>query len=207
MGRLAGLGRRVALLGAAGGLALGAFAPAAHAAETATWGIVAAPGSSGFRSSLSHAADGGTVHDAVLVWNRTGTPLTVDLSVMGATYRGGAYQFSGPHSGLAAGVSLAASQIRLGPHQEARVPVTIHEPRGVKQTDLAGIAAEAAPIQDGALQIEERLVVLVKATPTSNLLPVPAADVTVAGAIAAVLLAAVVAALAFRRRLAAPGVP
>lgn len=201
MRRLGAFGRAAAALAAVAGLALGLGMPAAGAAQTSTWGIAAAP-DGGNRSSLSHPANGATVHDAVLVWNRTASPLTVDLNVLGTSYQGGAYQFSGPTSGLAGHVSLGAHKLVLAPHQEVRVAVTIREPRRVPGTELAGIAGEAAPLQDGALSIQERLVVLVKATPTSAILPVAVKDVTVWGTIAAILLAAVIAVTVLVRRRA-----
>lgn len=177
-----------------------ASAPAADAAQTSTWGIVAAPNASGFRSYITDPADGATIHDAVIVFNRTGQPITVNLNILGASYRGGAYQFSNPATGLAAGVALAAPAVTLGPHQQARVPVTIHEPRGVKSTLLAGVAAEAAPVQDGALSIQQRLVVLVAATPTHRLLPVAPPEVAGWGAAAAVILGLVMVGAVVQRR-------
>lgn len=200
------IGRWLApLLGAAAvtvGVLIGT-AGAAGAAQTATWGIVAAP-SHGFRAALSHPADGATVTDAVLVWNRTAAPLVVNLSVLDTHYTGGAYQFGPPRAGLAAGVRLATYQVALAGHEEARVPVTIREPRGTRDTVLAGIAAEAAPINDGALSIQQRLVILVQATPTSKLVPLARPDVAVWGIIAAGILAVVVGLFAWERRLAGP---
>ena len=199
---LGSIGRRLApLLGAAavaGGL-LSSGAGAAGAAQTSTWGIVAAP-THGFRASLSHPANGATVTDAVLVWNRTASPMVINLSVLDTRYAGGAYQFGPPTTGLAAGVHLATYRISLAGHEEARVPVTIREPRGSRGTALAGIAAEAAPINDGALSIQQRLVILVQATPTTSLVPLARPDVVGWGAAAAGVLAVVVGLLTRERR-------
>ena len=187
----------VALVAAAG--ALVSSAPAG-AVQTTTWGIVAAPVGNSFRPTISHAADGSTVHDAVIVFNRTAQPITIRLSVLGATYADGAYQFGSASSGLAAHTSLAASTIRLGPYQQARVPVTIVMPRGAKATTLAAIAAEGAPIADGALSVQQRLVVFVKATPSSHVIPIVGHHPVLWATLAALLLIAVVAFFERERR-------
>ena len=158
----------VALIASAGALLVSA---PANAVQTTTWGMTAAPNSNGQRTSLSHPADGSTVHDAVIVYNRTAKPITVRLYVLGTSYANGNYQFSKPTAGLAADTSLGSNSVRLGGYQEVRVPVTIHMPRGVKSTTLASIGAEASGINNGDLTIMEQLVVLVKATPSSHLIP------------------------------------
>lgn len=140
----------------------------ASAVQTTTWGIVAAPEGSGYRASIAHAADGRTIHDAVIVFNRSDRPITVHLYVLDARQVNGGYQFDSPTAGLARNVELGAGYVHLAGHQQARVAVTIHMPRGLKSEELAGIGAEAAPVQDGALSIMQQLVVLVKATPPSG---------------------------------------
>jgi hypothetical protein len=186
----------VTLLASAGALLLSA---PAQAVQTTTWGITAAPSGQSQRSSLSHAADGSTVHDAVLVYNRTAQPITVHLYVLNTTYANGAYQFGKPSSGLAADTSLGTHYVTLGAHQQVRVPVTIHMPRGVKTTILAGIGAEAGAVNDGDLSIQQQLVVLIKANPSSHVVPAVVKDVGLWGSIALVVLLAV-AALAERER-------
>jgi hypothetical protein len=160
----------VGILTLAGALIMSA---PAGAVQTTTWGITPAPTSQGQRSSLVHAADGSTVHDAVIVYNRTAKPIIVHLYVLTTSYANGVYQFSPPKSGLAADTSLGASSVKLGGYQEVRVPVTIHMPRGVRSQTLAGIGAEASAINDGSLSIMEQLVVLVKANPTNHFAPPP----------------------------------
>lgn len=185
----------VALIASAGALIFSSliFSAPAGAVQTTTWGIVAAPtGSGGYRPSISHAADGSTVHDAVLVFNRTGQPITIRLSVLGASYANGAYQFGSAASGLASHTSLAATTVKLGPHEQARVPVTIVMPRGAKTTTLAAIAAEGAPVADGALSIQQRLVVFVKATPSTHVIPVVGHHPFLWGTLGALLLIAVI---------------
>ena len=176
-------------------------APAASAAQTATWGIVAAPVVGQYRTSISDPANGATVQDAVIVFNRTSKPVTVDLAVVGASFTNGTYQFSAPTSGLASRIQLAAPRVTLGANQQARIPVTIHEPRGVKSTVIAGIAAQSAPVQDGSLSILQRLVVLVKANPSSALMPVAGPDLLPWGIpTAAALVLIVFWAILLRRR-------
>lgn len=163
-----------AVLASAGVLIAGS---PAQAVETTTWGLTAAPAGHTQRTSLSHAADGSTVHDAVIVFNRTAKPMTVHLYVLATDYANGVYKFGRPDTGLAAGTNLGTSTVALAPFQRVRVPVTIHMPRGVKSTTLAGIGAEASAVNDGDLSIMQQLVVLVKATPTSHVLPPLARDI------------------------------
>lgn len=183
------------LIVSAGALLFGA---PAQAVQTQTWGITAASGSTG----LTHSADGSTVREAVLVYNRTAAPITINLSVLATNYQNGVYQFAKPTSGLAADTKLGTSSVHLGPHQQVQVPITIKLPRNIKAPMLAGIGAEAAPINHGALSIRERLVVLVKATPSSHSVPIHLSAPNVAGwgAAAAVLLAVVVAYMARQKR-------
>lgn len=155
----------VALLASAGVLLVSA---PANALQTTTWGITAAPSNNGQETSLSHPADGSTVRDAVIVYNRTAAPITVHLYVLGTTYANGVYHFSKPTTGLAALTHLGKSTVDLGPYQHLRVPVIIRMPRGVKTTTLAGIGAEASAISDGNLSIMQQLVLLVKATPPNH---------------------------------------
>lgn len=192
---------RLVILGAVVIAAAGALLPgaAAGAVQTTTWGMVAAPDGNRYRPVISHPADGSTVHDAVVVFNRSAAPLTVSLSVLGASYAAGTYQFGAPRGGLAARVSLAASEVSLGPHQAARVPVTIRSPREARSRELAAVAAEATPVQDGALEVQQRLVVLLEATPAGAPLPLVGRDLDLWGAGAAAALVGA-AALAERER-------
>jgi hypothetical protein len=187
----------VGLIAAAGVLAMSA---PAHAVQTTTWGIAAAPDGHGQRTSLSHAADGSTVHDAVIVYNRTAKPITVHLYVLGTNYVGGSYQFSRPTSGLAAATSLGSGNVKLGPYQEVRIPVTIHMPRGVKTTTLAGIGAEASAINDGDLSVMQQLVVLVKANPSNHVVAAPLTKDLFPWALIAIVVIAVAAGLVEHER-------
>ncbi|HVA76172.1 MAG TPA: hypothetical protein VNF71_16590 [Acidimicrobiales bacterium] len=175
-----------------------ASAPA-RAVQTTTWGLVAAPAGQHQRTSLSHPADGSTVHDAVIVYNRTARPVTVHLYVLGTNYVNGGYQFSRPDTGLAAGTSLGTHTVNLGPYQKVRVPVTIHMPHGIKSAALAGIGAEASAVNDGDLSIVQQLVVLVKANPSSHVVA-PLAKDLFPWALIAIGILVVVAVLVERER-------
>lgn len=194
---LAKLRPMAAALLAAGGLLLAA-APAG-AVQTTTWGLVAAPEGHGYRPSIAHQADGSVVHDDVIVFNRTALPITIHLYVLYTTHTPQGYVFGPPTKGLAAATSIGADYVTLGAHQQALVPVTIRMPKGVHTTALAGIGAEATAVKDGALNIQQQLVVLVKATPASHSIPVVVKDIGIwgSGALAVLLL---VAALAERER-------
>ena len=187
----------VALLASAGALLMSV---PAQAVQTTTWGIAAAPDGHGQRTSLSHPADGSTVHDAVIVYNRTSKPITVHLYVLGTNYVNGIYQFSRPSTGLAAGTSVGNGTLKLGPFQEIRVPVTIHMPRGVKSTTLAGIGAEASAVNDGELSVMQQLVVLVKANPSDHLVAAPITKDLFPWAIIAITAIAFAAGMAERER-------
>ena len=186
-----------AALLAAGGLLLAA-APAG-AVQTTTWGLVAAPEGQGYRTSITHQADGSVIHDAVIVFNRTAAPITIHLYVLDTTHTPQGYVFGSPTKGLAAATSIGTDYVTLGAHQQAVVPVTVRMPKGVHATTLAGIGAEATAVKDGALNIQQQLVVLIKATPPGHAIPAVVKDIGIwgSGALAVLLL---VAALTERER-------
>lgn len=186
-----------AALLAAGGLLLAA-APAG-AVQTTTWGLVAAPEGHGYRSSITHQADGSVIHDAVIVFNRTAEPIKIHLYVLYTAHDPQGYVFGPPTRGLAAATSIGTDYVTLGAHEQAVVPVTIHMPKGVHSTTLAGIGAEASAVNDGALNIQQQLVVLIKATPQGHAIPVVVKDIGIWGSGALVVLL-LVAALAERER-------
>jgi hypothetical protein len=136
----------------------------------------------------------------VIVYNRTAKPITIHLYVLGTNYVNGNYQFGKPTTGLAADTSLGTDSVKLRPYQELRVPVTIHMPRGVKTTTLAGIGAEAAGIDNGDLTVMEQLVVLVKATPSDHLIPPAITKGLFPWALIAIALIAVTGGLIERER-------
>lgn len=196
-GRLGGRLAGAALVFSAGLLL---FASPASAIQTTTWGIRPAPAPGGPRGSLQYPSNGQTVHDAVIVYNETNRPEMIDLSVLTAGYSNGTYQYSPQLTGLARRISLPATRIALPPHQQARVPVTIRMPSHSKVTTLAAIAAVGAPVKDGVLLVQQRLVILVRATPSTSAPLVP--DIGLWGPAAGSLLALVagLTALEVRKR-------
>lgn len=193
MFRAFGVRVTTAMLVATAGLMV--LSPPAGAIQTTTWGLEPGPASGGPRPSLSYPSNGQTVHDSVIVYNRTGQPQTVTLSVLGATRADGTYQYTIARRGLAGGVSLSAGHIVLPPHEQARVPLTVKLPRHSKVTTLAAIAAEGAPVKQGSLLVQQRLVLLVEATPSTSAPLVP--DIGLWGPVAGALVA-VVGGLALR---------
>ena len=151
-----------------GGMAL---VPAAGAIQTTTWGIQPSDVHGHGRGSLSYPSNGQTARDSIIVYNRTDQPEVINLSVLNATETDGRYSYSTGRTGLASAVTIAATHISLGPHIQAQVPVTIRLPGRSKITTLAAIAAESAPIDHGPFLIEQRLVILVRALPSTHPTP------------------------------------
>ena len=183
------LGIKAAALGLALTAGALAFSAPAGAIQTTTWGIQPAAHDGQPRGSFSYPSNGQTAHDTLEVYNLTGAPETITLSVLGATKVGTAYVYSLKPVGGAPSVSLAGYKVTVPAHEQANIPVTIKLPRHSKATTLAGIAAEGASMERGAMTIQARLVVLVKATPSTKSAPLP--DIGFWGPIAAVLLTGV----------------
>lgn len=180
-----------------GGIA--AFGPPAGAIQTTTWGVNPSPHGASARGSFSYPSNGQTVHDSVIVYNRTKQAEVINLSVLNATDVDGRFQYSNQRTGFATQVTLAATRIPLGPDQQAEVPMTVRLPRQSKITTVAAIAAESAPVKQGALFIQERLVILVKATPSTHPAPL-LPDLGLWGPVAGGVLALAVGLLAWEAR-------
>lgn len=203
-GRVGAKAVAVALVLSAG---IAAFGPPAGAIQTTTWGIYPSSHGGSGRGSFSYPSNGQTVQDSVIVYNRTNQPEVVNLSILNATDVDGRFQYSNLRTGLARQITLAATRIPLEPNQQAQVPLTVHLPRQSKVTTVAAIAAESAPVKQGALFIEERLVVLVKATPSTHPAPL-VRGIGLWGAIAGGVLALAAGLLAWEvRRRRRPGAP
>jgi hypothetical protein len=205
-----------ALLAVAAAVAALGGGGAAFAVQTDTWGMSPAPDGQTFQPEIAHLADGSTVRAPILVWNRTGAPLTVHLSVLSVTPENGTFGYSPAIRGLAMGVVLPAGQVTLGPKQEARMLVTIHEPAAVAGTEYAAISGESQPVHEGVLSVQERLAVIVKATaghPAGLGAPAPARHhpsstsfaVLVLGSIGAAILLILLVLLDRERRRRDPG--
>lgn len=169
------------------------LAAPADAIQTKTWGVQPAAHDGQARGAFAYPSNGQTVHDVLEVFNLSARPETFDLSVLAATKRGTSYQYALERTGLAARVSLAGYHVTVPPDRQANVPVTVKMPRHSDTTTLAGIAAEVAPLKRGDLLIQERLVILVEATPTTSSPALP--DLGVWGPVAGGLLAVAAALL------------
>jgi hypothetical protein len=184
-----------------------ALVPPAGAIQTTTWGIQPASKGSTPRASFQYPSNGQTIHDAVVVYNRTATDENITLAVVSAAGSSGSYQYSTVRKGLASGIEMPVQEVHLGPHQQANVPFTLKLPHHSKVTTVAAVAAEGAPEKQGSLLIQQQLVILVKATPSTVSSPI-VRDVGIWGPIAGGLLAVVAGWLALvvrRRRRSASG--
>jgi hypothetical protein len=183
--------------------------PPAGAIQTTTWGIQPASEGATPRASFQYPSNGQTVHDAVVVYNRTARAEVITLAVVSAADSGRSYQYSTVRKGLASGIEMPVQEVHLGPNQQANVPFTLKLPHHSKATTVAAIAAEGAPVKQGSLLIQQQLVILVKATPSTVSSPI-VRDVGTWGPIAGGLLAVVAGWLALvvrkRRRSASGGV-
>lgn len=148
--------------------ALVAGEPQAGAVQTADLGLVAAPGPHGsFRPVIVDRADGGTYRDAVLVYNRSDRRLRVDLRALAVVRSAdGAFQLGTAGARPAPVVTLAASELVLAPHREARVPLTIATPHVSRGTTYAAVTAIAGSTRAGALDVEQQLAVLIRLEPS-----------------------------------------
>ena len=186
----------------------------AAAVQTSTFGLAA----SGSRSKIVHSANGSTIHDSVVVYNRTARPLTVSLDVVGVTRKpDGSYSLGASGTGLASSVRLSTRSVRLGPKARQVVGMAIDSPDSLKSPSYAAVTAVAGGGASTGVAVTERLAVLVGLTPpdagaTSRTSSADSHTRTVAVVIATLLLMALLAFLvaAFvlrRRRSAADGAP
>jgi hypothetical protein len=178
-----------------------AVAAPAVAVQTDTFGLQA----SGSRTKMLHPPGGSPVHDSVVVYNRTTSPVTVDLDVISETLRpDGTFTPGASGAGLAADVQLAIRQVTLGARARRTIGVTINRPDHAtvaRYAAVTAVAAGAAP--SGGVGVQERLAVLVGITADGRH-PSGGSDsggARVAATIAAALLLAIGgAALVARRR-------
>ena len=177
----------------------------AEAVQTSTFGLAA----SGSRAKIVHVADGSTIHDSVLVYNRTARPLTVSLDVVGVTRKAdGSYSLGASGTGLASGIRLATRSIRLGPKARQVVAVAIDSPTGLTSPSYAAVTAVAGGGASTGVAVTERLAVLVGLMPPGAGASAHDSGAsgkrTVAVVVATILLLAVLALLItgffFRRR-------
>jgi hypothetical protein len=188
----------------------------ASAVQTATFGLAA----TGARTKIVHPAQSSPIRDSVLIYNRTASPITVTLDVVGVTQQpGGSYSLGASGRGLAARVRLETRSARLAAKARRVVGVTIDSPKDLHAPAYAAITAVAGPGTSGGVAVTERLAVLVGVTPSRGDVSATAhtsgssSARTVAVVVATVLLLALVAILVTgftlrrRRRPAADGAP
>lgn len=204
MSRRLGVGALLSGLVLTAGVLL--FGAPAGAIQTTTWGIQPSDQAAKARAGFDYPSNGQTVHDTVIVYNRTTQPQVVNLSVLSATRGRTGYQYSPERTGLAGGIQLAATRIPLGPNQQATVPFTVRLPRHSKSTAVAAISAEGSPVKEGALLVQQQLIILVKGTPSTTGPLVP--DIGLWGPVAGGLLSIVAGLVALemwkRRRKVEP---
>jgi hypothetical protein len=141
---------------------LGVTATATQAVQTSRFGLEA----SGTRTKLLHPAGDGAVHDSVVVYNLTPSPLTVDLGVVGVTAKpDGSYELGTPGQGLAAAITLETDEVTLAGHERRTVAVTIRRPSHTSVNEYAAITAQAASTgPTSGVGVQEQLAVLVGIT-------------------------------------------
>ena len=197
--------RRVVARGLCGlfglvGLSAVAALPA-DAVQTAQFGLAAA----GARSKIVHPASDTTIHDAVVVYNRTKSPLTVSLDVVGVTQKDdGSYSLGAPGTGLARDVTLQTRSVQLPAKGRQTVGVSIKPVSDLSKPQFAAVTAVAGAGSSPGVSVTERLAVLVGLTPSKSAGSHSRSGSharTVAVVIASVLLLALLALLAARLML------
>jgi len=134
-----------------------ATAASAFAVQTTTFGLQA----SGSRPKIVLPAGNGTVHDSVVVYNRTAAPITITLGAVGVTRSAnGGYNLGASGAGLARDITLAAHSVTLGPKARRTIDVAVHRP-GSSTAQYAAVTALANATGNGGLSVTERLAVLV----------------------------------------------
>ena len=169
----------------------------ADGVQTAKFGLAA----TGARSKIVHDASDATIHDAVVVYNRTASSLTIRLDVVGVTQkRDGSYSLGGSGTGLARDVELQTRSVTLPGKGRQTVGITIQPVDNVDAPEFAAVTAIAAPASSPGVSVTERLAVLVGLTPPGDasakaVIPGSQHKRRVAVIVATVLLLAILAAL------------
>ena len=178
----------------------------AYGVQTTTFGLTAAGG----RTKIVHEAQAAPIHDGIVVYNRTGKPITVALDVVGVTRKSdGSYSLGASGTGLAARVRLDTRSLRLPGKARQNVGVTIDAPEDLKAPVYAAVTGVANPGQSTGVAVTERLAVLVGVTPRTDVSATShtagathkrTVAVVVASVLLLALLAILIAAVTLRRR-------
>ena len=148
------------------GALLLAGAPAAHAADNGSWSVYPAAAQGGERPYFYLSADpGATLHDRVVVANKTDRPRTFRLYPADAynTARDGGFAVRSREEeqhGVGAWTSTGREQVTVPPHGSVGVPVTIVVPRDAEPGDhpgaLVALDEHAEPAGGGAVAVGVR---------------------------------------------------
>ena len=160
------------LVVAAGTTTLGVVSAApAQAVQTDEFGL--RPAGDTPRAKIEVPASGATKTDAVIVYNRTNHPITVNLGLVGVdASKPGQYAVGDQATATSKRITPAATSVTLQAGQQANVPLELATPRGTTVAQWAAVVATAGDVDTGALAVRQRLAVLVGFTPTSTLVPV-----------------------------------
>jgi hypothetical protein len=148
--------RRLAALAVVALASLAATASAAHAIETSEFGV--AP--TGPRQHLNVSVrPGHTSTDSVRVWNKTDHPVTLRISVVGASVNG-PVQLGG-NGGGASWVRLSRDQVTLPPKATDVVSFSVHAPRQLPpDTSTAAVVVEPVVAGQGSVSVVQRVAVM-----------------------------------------------
>ena len=198
---------RFGVLGALSGVVVLLLSGApARAVQTTTYGITPAPGTnqSGGNHLQATAGPGQSVHDQLLVYNRTTGPLTIDLSVVPAHL--------GPHDIPALGgseeathwVHLDQTVVNLGPSAKQLVGVTITLPRVLPHLPAqAAVLANPVSSTPGQVSVVIQLAVLISmnaSTGAPGRAPIGTIGSVAIGVLGTAAVAGLVVGLVMRRR-------
>ena len=124
-----------------------ALAPRPAAAiETASFGLTPARSATARTSLHERVRPGATATDAVRVFNKTAQPLTLALSVSGASLGDDGQVRLGGTGGAARWVHLGTSTVTLPPNGSTTVALSIRAPRTMPAGEsTAAVVAEPAP--------------------------------------------------------------
>ncbi|HZQ29126.1 MAG TPA: hypothetical protein VFA94_15620 [Acidimicrobiales bacterium] len=140
--------------------AAGLAAPA-HAIETAEFGVAPTDGRQHLKEEVR---PGRTTTDSVRVWNKTDHPVSVRLSVVGASLDGtgaGSVRLGGT-GGAMSWVRISQPAIDLAPHAGQIVSFSVHAPRELPPgTSTAALVAEPIlPIGQQPAAVVQRVAVM-----------------------------------------------
>lgn len=156
---------------AAAVFALAGLAGPARAIETAAFGLT--PAGSQARTALHEdVRPGHSKADAVRLFNKTDAPLTLALSVQGASLDAAGHVQLGGTGGAAGWVRLAKSTVTLAPKASAVIGVVVDAPRTMPAHEsTAAVVAEPVPAGSSDVAVVQRvaLMVYVRTPPGSPL--------------------------------------